>query len=380
MRLQQDTGSQLGESANVTNAIGNYVLGKELGQGSWGTCYRAVDKATKDTVAFRVISSGFSKSELSSLQSAVRYTSGIESPRFQRAVAVGMDPAKTHLVSDFVPGVDLYRLVSRSGQLPIRQSIYCIARAIEGLDAAHKKSIVHGELRPSKIIVDGSGNVAIRDLALAQVTKMRRQIKSDPNYNSTLPKHHIEYTAPEILSGSGKPSFSSDLYSLGCILFFLLTGKPPYPNRNAKAIAKAHLDAAIPQVSRRVKGVLPGVEECLAKMLAKQPGDRFASYKQCHEALREIAKSLPKDDRSTQDQWEEIVDVDDSKTTRMWPVSTSTIPKWLVYSALGLGILIAIGAAYVFIFGSDTSTSKPVDPNQIREVPTAESEDSFELR
>ncbi len=379
MKLTQDSSTPVREFAGIKQAIGNYELGKELGQGGWGTCYRAVAKVTKDTFVLRILASSYSQSELSSLQAAVRYTSGIESERIQRAIEVRVEPAGAILVSEFVPGVNLSQLLSRSGRLPIRQAIYCIARAIEGLDAAHKKSIFHGELRPSKIIVDGSGNVVIRDLALAQVSKMRRQL-SGSNLVLTLPKSHIEYAAPEVLSGSGKPNSRSDLYSLGCILFFLLTGRPPYHKNKSQAIVKAHVEAAIPRLTRRVKGIPASVDECLAKMLAKQPGDRFATYKQCHEALRDIVKSLPKDDRSTQVQLGEIVDVAQSNVVPTWAESTTAVPRWLLYSAIGLGLTIAIVASVALMYRTGTTPSDTVDPDRVREIPTAESEDSFDLR
>ncbi len=365
-------------SANSKDIVGNYVIEKELGKGSWGTCFRAINTSTNDIVSLRMLALHFSKRELSSVQSAVRYTSSIDSDRFQLAIDESIEPPKAYVSSQFILGEDLFQLVRRTGPLPIRQSIYCIARAIEGLADIHKKAIVHGELRPSKIIVDRSGTISIRDLALAQVSRMRRQFAKDPTQIQKLPSQHLEYLAPEILSGLGKPNFSSDLYSLGCILFFLLTGKPPYVHKTALRIAKAHREAAIPRASRRVRGIPPSLDECLERMLAKQPADRFENYKQCHEALREIAQSLPKNDLSPKEQWEEIVDVDQSESADWRNTPRTAFQNRWVHFAVGLALLVVIGASIAFSFRGAANVT--VEPNGNREIPTADSEDSFIIR
>lgn len=346
--------------------VASFKLDKVLGQGTWGACYLA-HSPENDLQSVRVLSSEVSKKELAGIESAVRMTSFVDSNRFQRAVGLVQETGVSCLSSQFIAGENLLRIVNQKGRLSVRQSIYCIARAIEGLDAAYKKSIVHGELRPSKIIVDRLGAVAIRDLAIAQVTRIRRQLVASPTQVHNIPKQHLEYLAPEILIG-GKPGFSSDLYSLGCILFYLLTGKPPYAFKNPDRIAKAHREAAIPQASRFVKGIPASLDQCLERMLAKQPINRFANYKQCHEALREVVKSLPNDDRLNQEQWEQVVDIDQAKS--------SIVSKRLVYSILGL-TLFAASLAYVFRSGKPAQGE--IESSGNREIPTADSEDSFRL-
>lgn len=377
MRLHQKPSAQHSEPA-AKDLIGSYAIIKEIGRGTWGTCFRAVNTATQDIVSLRVLSNSFSKRELSSIQTAVRYLRDIESDRFQQAIDEKIGSDRAYLASEFVPGVDLSLLVKQSGRIPVRQAIYCIARAIEGLDAANRKSIVHGELRPSKIVVDQSGNVAIRDLAIAQVTRARRQLGADPKQIQLLPKHHIDFLAPEVLSG-GKPNFSSDLYSLGCILYYILTGKAPYANKDASRTAKAHREAVTPRASRRVKDIPTTLDECLTRMLAKQPADRFGNYKQCHGALREIVKLLPAEERPTKELWEKLV-VDKSATGSFANARRFAFPKWLMYSVLGVALLAGLGTSCIFVFQSDAETNKTVEPPGNRGIPTAESEDSFELR
>ena len=369
---------ELGAQTQPPENVASYKLVKELGQGIWGVCYFANSKEHNDLQSVRVLSNGFSKKELSAIDSAVRFTSFIDSNRFQRAVSFTQETRVACLSSQFVAGENLLRIVKRKGPLSVRQSIYCVARAIEGLDAAHKKSIVHGELRPSKIIVDRLGTVTIRDLAIGQVTRMRRQLVNPSTQLQEIPRQHLEYIAPEILIG-GKTSFSSDLYSLGCILFYLLTGKSPYAFKDSNRIVKAHREAAIPQASRCVEGIPSSLDLCLERMLAKQSVNRFANYKQCHDALHEVAKSLPKDDPLNQEQWEQVVDVDQPEASGWWTSSRFLVSNRLVYTVLGLVLLAGIGISMAFVFRSDKSTNANIESSGNREIPTADSEDSFRL-
>ncbi len=254
----------LGALTQPPENVASHRLVRELGKGSWGVCYFANSKENNDLQSVRVLANSFSKKEMSAIDSAVRLTSFIDSNRFQRAMCFTHETGVACLSSQFVAGENLLRIVKRKGPLSVRQSIYCIARAIEGLDAAYKKSIVHGELRPSKFIVDRLGTVTIRDLAIAQVTCRRRQFVNPTIQVHDMPRQHLEYLAPEIVMG-GKTSFSTDLYSLGCILFYLLTGKPPYAFKNPNRIVKAHREAAIPQASGYVKGLPSSLDECLER-------------------------------------------------------------------------------------------------------------------
>ncbi|MDX1928940.1 MAG: protein kinase [Pirellulaceae bacterium] len=357
--------------------IASYTRIKELGQGTWGVCYFGSSKENNELKSVRALSNSFSKKELSAVDSAVRLTSFVDSIRFQHAESLTLSANVPCLSSQFVAGENLVRIVKRKGRLSVRQSIYCIARAIEGLDAAYKKSIVHGELRPSKIIIDSQGTVTIRDLAIAQVTRLRRQFNLSAHVLET-PKQHVEYLAPEILVG-GNASFSSDLYSLGCILFYLLTGKPPYPYKDLKRIVKAHQEAAIPQASRSVKDIPASLEVCLERMLAKQPINRFANYKQCHDALRAVAKSLPKDEPLDQEQWEQVVDVDQAVASDRWSSPSSIVSTRLVYTVGGLVLLAGVVVSAMFAFRTVKPTTGNAQSSDSREIQTTGSEDSFRL-
>ncbi len=370
-----------GDFGTDHNFLGGHVLEKKLGQGTWGACFRARSLSNGNLLSLRILSSDLSIKELAEVHVAARLVNHLESERFQRQVNLCLGPGGSILESQFVAGESLHCLVMRVGRLSLRQAIYCIARAIEGLDAAEKKGLVHGELRPSKIVVDRMGTVGIRDLALSQVTRRRRQLATDSRALLTsIPKHHLGYIAPEILSSFGNPNFSSDLYSLGCILFFLLTGDAPYKFRTPQRILWAHREAAIPRVSQRVKAIPPELDTCLERMLAKLPRDRFVSYKQCHDALREINKALPPETLSAAEQWENVLQSGGEIAVSRSNILSSNLKILIVRATLGIATVCGLAAFVWYMTSSASHTQPPSELNGVRDVPTAESEDSFIIR
>ncbi len=304
----------------------------------------------------------------------------IDSDRFQRAENVGAEGGCSFLVSDFFSGVNLLQLAQARGRLSVKESVYCVARVIEGLQVAHENQIVHGELRPSKILINKRGAIAVRDLTIAQVTRLRRAPRSaSRTITSGMNKAQIEYAAPEILSGMAKPSLSTDLYSLGCILFFLLTGRPPYSNRNLGRTIRGHLHGKIPKASMYSKGIPAALDHCLEQMLAKQPSARFATYKQCHTALREIVDALPGDDASSEETWQQMIEdtLASSDSAAKQPLLWSG--RWLIMGVVMVAVTV-VSILSLSIWRTSSGAPAPENSRSIREIPVEESEDIFNLR
>ena len=367
-------------SPSGSQLVGEYSLGRKLGEGSWGSCVRAVKQESSDPFAVRALSKSFDTKKVNLLKSYVRVADSIATERFQKAIEVIEARGQAYLVSNFVGGIDLSQLIRTQGRLSIKKSIYCVARAIEGLEAAYKKQIVHGELRPSKMMVDRNGSITIRDLAIAQISSQRSRPVADvepsaPNFTAA----QLQFAAPEILSGQAKPRLASDIYSLGCILFYLLTGRPVFPYRKPNRIVKAHLQQPIPIASRYVKGVPPALDACLAKMLAKEPSARFQSYKECHTKLREINQLLPSDEALASDQWQQAVDAASQSHDRA-PTAWGALSNRWVWGGVGAITLIGTAiAGYAILWRTPTSDSS-TNRTPVRGIPVSESEDVFEIR
>lgn len=373
--------------------VGPYVLESELGSGSCGLCFVASRISTGELVSLRVLPSSYGKKDEASIKSAVRAVKRVESDRIQRSIDAGFDNTRGYVASDLAIGEDLYRLVKRVGPLPVQQSLYCIMRAIEGLAAASKSELTHKELRPSKLIISRQGALVVRDVSIAQVIQFRKQNSGNTHaLIQAMPRHHLDYIAPELLLGESGSGFSADLYSLGCILFFLLTGESMYAGEDPLRAVIAHREAPIPTIASRIKGVPASLDGCFARMVGKVPKNRFASYGQCHAALREIAKSLPKSGVPIEQQWSMVDETAGAGFTNRPAMRTFSITRLVVSSILGVTLIGgATGAAfYAFrpkeVYTPDVNKTEPAQPSKQpnvvvprgdQSVPYVEAEDSF---
>jgi hypothetical protein len=197
----------------------------------------------------------------------------------------------SYLVMEYVPGVDLGRSVAGRGPLPWREACECIRQAALGLAHAHAMGVVHRDLKPSNLVrSEADGSVKILDWGLA-----RRLDRASAGEDRRLTRPGVipgtpDYIAPERIGDPEKVSPASDLYSLGCTLYELLTGHPPFHEHPDKLMA--HLQAPIPAVPVG-RAVPPEIERVLRRLLAKRPRDRYGSAREFVEALDVAAPGRP---------------------------------------------------------------------------------------
>ena len=367
--------------------FGPYVLQDELGSGSCGTCFIASRIATGEIVSLRLLPNDYGKRELAWIRSALQASKKIQSDRFQRPTEAGFDKGRCFVTSKLIVGEDLHRLVKRHGPLTINQALYCIARVVETLEIGLQAGLVHQELRPSKIIVDRQGGLAIRDLAIAQVIQRRKRAAADLHtLFRVTPRHHFNFIAPELLLDDVEENMSADIYSLGCILFFLITGQAMYVGKDPLRTVIAHRETEIPSLASRIKGAPPIVDACLSKMVAKLPKDRFQNYAQCHAALRAVAKGLPKLTVPIEEQWKFVDDAVSASVEPRQPIRRISTRRLTFISALSTVLLgCVVGSAIIASTLKLPASDQEVDvlevnvPEGERAVQSVESEDSFSI-
>ncbi len=253
---------------------GRYRLAESIGRGGMGEVWRAYDETLARHVAVKLLLPQDSDPTATSrfrleAQTAAR----IDHPNVVGVRDFGEYDNRLFLVMELVEGPSLATTLTRSGALPAERVARIAAQAAAGLAAAHRQGIVHRDIKPGNLLLDADGTLKIGDFGIAR-------FMDDPGAALTATGQIVGtslYLAPErALGKSAGPA--SDVYALGCVLYQLLTGRPPFQADTAVAILHQHLDAVpVPPRELGVPGLPPAFESYLLGLLAKEPEHRPAA-------------------------------------------------------------------------------------------------------
>lgn len=274
--------------------LGQYDLLEQLGEGGMGTVYRARHRLMNKVVALKVIQQHRAQDQLSleRFQREILALARLDHPHIVRAQYADQVDGTLFLVMDHVPGVTLSAQVRRQGPLPVAQACAFIHQAALGLQHAHEQGLVHRDVKPSNLLLTPDGVVKVLDLGLALCAPGS---SDQPERDLTAPGQVLgtyDYMAPEQWE-SHEVDGRADVYSLGCTLYFLLTGQPPFGGDHHATRAskmKAHVLETPPSVSITRPDVPALVEVILQKMLAKNPADRYQTPGEGALALASVAE------------------------------------------------------------------------------------------
>ena len=264
------------DAAKPPPMVGSYRLIQPLGSGGMSSVFRAVHDETGHEVAVKVLPRTLARNP-TLLQRFLREAKNAEALEHPNIVAIydrGFDNGRHYLVLEFVAGGDLHERVRETGPLPVAEAVRVIRSAAEGLDYASGRGVIHRDVKPANLLLTPEGRVKIIDLGLAlQAEAEDERVTRDGTTVGT-----VDYMAPEQARDSRATSERSDIYSLGCTFYFLLTGSPPFPGGGVADKLGRHCTAPIPDV----RDLRPEVSEPLAqlvkRMMAKKPEARFANY------------------------------------------------------------------------------------------------------
>jgi serine/threonine protein kinase len=267
--------------------LGHFVLQEPLGVGGMGAVYRALDSSLQRYVAVKVMREGNGDSNDSGIDQQTERLrreavaqARLNHPRVVTIYYVGREGEEPFLAMELLPGPTLQQRLTM-GPLPYNEVIQFALQTTEALEAADKSGLVHGDIKPSNLLMSGPGSIKLSDFGLA-----RRSGTSDGHGVSGTPN----YLAPELLDGA-PPDRRTDMYALGVTLFELAFGRRPYQLAGSSLEQRllAHRTAEIDFPDRWPEEVPEMFRGVLEKLLAKKPEDRFASYHQLQAALLEVA-------------------------------------------------------------------------------------------
>src|SRR5687767_4489409 len=244
------------------------------------TIYRARDSQLERDVAVKVLRPeyGTDPDFIDRFRNEAQSAASLNHPGVVGVYDFGTEGAGPFIVMELVEGEDLASIVRRSGAIPPRAAARLVAEAARAIGAAHDRGFVHRDVQPGNMLVNREGRVTVADFGIARALSESARTLPGTTLGS------VHYFSPEQARGE-MASPASDIYSLGIVLFELLTGRRPWTGDTAAAIATARLTGAVPSPSAARSGIPPSLEAVTQKALAPNVGDRFASANDMADAL-----------------------------------------------------------------------------------------------
>lgn len=267
-----------------------YVIERVLGAGGMGRVYLARHRWLDMPVAIKLLHNQPDPSgeAMNRFRREARVAASLRHPNIVRATDGGPINDTFFLVTEFLDGVDLNDYVLEKGRLSVEDACWVITEAARGLQHAHQQSLVHRDIKPSNLMLTRQGELKLLDLGLARTLDSNSQLTATGTMMGT-----IDYIAPEQAADTRAVDLRSDIYSLGCTLYFLLTGQAPFAGEAydtvvSKVLAHTSEDP-LPLESFR-RDVPKPVEKMLDQMMAKSPEDRCQNAGEIIEQLAPFAE------------------------------------------------------------------------------------------
>jgi eukaryotic-like serine/threonine-protein kinase len=278
--------------------LGPYSIIDSIGQGAMGQVFKARHGKMGRIVAIKVLPRDKSTpAAVASFTREIRALARLDHPRLVSALDAGQDGNVHYLVTEYVPGMDLRKLVRQEGPLGMAAAASIISQAAEALEYAHAQGIIHRDVKPGNVLVSPDGEAKLSDLGFA--SPWAGSPENDPRYGKIAGT--ADYLSPDQVRDPRRPAPAWDIYSLGCTLYYAVTGKVPFPGGTTADKARAHCELR-PLDPRRLNPRLsPEFVEVMADMMAKEPAGRIASAREVISRLAPFLTAAPAPPGATAD-------------------------------------------------------------------------------
>ncbi|MEM8732859.1 MAG: serine/threonine-protein kinase [Planctomycetota bacterium] len=253
--------------------LGPYLITDWIGQGGMGQVFKGVHQIMGREVAVKVLPRSRATQEAqASFAREIQMQAGLDCPYLVRAFDAGQDGNVHFLVTEYVPGMDLRRLVKSQGALPIQQAAKIIFQAALGLEYAHTQGLVHRDVKPGNILVTPEGDAKVSDVGLAGFAK---DLINDPRAGKIVGT--TDYLSPEQIRTPLDINPASDIYSLGCTLYYAVCGKVPFPGGNTESKLRRHLEEFPLHPRNFAPEITEDFVDIIVDMMEKDPKKRIAN-------------------------------------------------------------------------------------------------------
>lgn len=270
--------------------LGRYVILDRLGRGSMGRVYRALHRPMGRVVALKVIDVDrvCRRNALPRFRREMQMVGRLDHPNIVRAFDADEDGPAPYLAMEYLPGRSLDQVVEDGRRLEPGRVVEYARQAALGLAHAHARGVIHRDIKPSNLMVDGAGGLKILDFGVGIFTGMRA---GDPKSGLTadgLTVGTVEYMSPEQATGRAVDG-RSDLYSLGCVMYHLLTGQLPFSAPDRVTSLAMRIDGRAEPMAGLRSGLPPELVGVVGRLMEHRPEDRYRDGEEAAEAMGSLA-------------------------------------------------------------------------------------------
>ena len=257
-----------------------YQIIKSIGEGGMANVYLAYDTILDRDVAVKVLRGDLSNDEkfVRRFQREALNASSLSHPNIVEVYDVGDDNGQYYIVMEYIEGKNLKDLIKKRGKLTVSEVVDIMSQIADGLSVAHDSYIIHRDIKPQNIMILENGLVKITDFGIAMAMNATQLTQTNSVMGS------VHYLPPEQASGKGS-TLKSDIYSMGILMYELLTGTLPYRGDNAVEIALKHLKEPLPSIRETLPDIPQSVENIILKSAAKNPKNRYNDAREMYEDL-----------------------------------------------------------------------------------------------
>lgn len=267
---------------------GRYEIIRPIGYGGMAEVYLAHDNVLERDVAVKILRDQYTsdKSFVAQFEREAKSIARLTDPNIINVYDVVCDKNNQYIVMEYVDGVTLKEFLEKN-KPSLEETLEIISRAASGLGHAHRQNIIHCDVKPHNILIDKNLNPKIADFGIAKTISTQTQVYSNEVMGS------VHYLSPEQANG-GRITAAADVYSLGVVLFEMLTGSVPYMGSSIAGVTMMHLNKPIPKLTDYLQNVPEGLQEIIDKALAKDSEERYENGDEFAEALENfIIKLFP---------------------------------------------------------------------------------------
>jgi len=262
--------------------LGSYWIIDSIGKGGMGQVFKAQQHKVGRVVAVKVLPRDKCTPEaIENFYREIRALASLNHPKLVSAIDAGQDGKVHYLVTEYVPGVDLRKLVRHVGPLRMTAAANIIYQVADGLEHAHSQGMIHRDVKPGNVLVTPEGNAKLSDLGLAG--PLEANAENDPRFGKIVGT--ADYLSPDQVQSPWNPTPAWDIYALGCTMYYIVTGKVPFPGGNTADKARAHCELRPLDPRLLNPSLSPEFIDMMADMMAKDPDQRIPNAAAVKERL-----------------------------------------------------------------------------------------------
>lgn len=281
--------------ALVGHQIDDVVLEEFIGGGGMGAVLRGRDVVLQRTVAVKVLSTYQAGDEENAkrFRMEARSAARLDHPRIARVYYVGEDRGLRFIIFEYIEGTNIRDLVASRGPFSIADTLNFTLQVADALTHAWQRNVVHRDIKPSNILITKDGQAKLVDMGLARVHQVEHQEQADNDLTATgMTLGTFDYIAPEQARNPRDADTRSDIYSLGCTIYFMLTGRPPFTGGTPLQKLLSHQGDRPPELMSLRPDTPAALVGIVEKMLAKKPEMRYQTPVELTQALLKVADQL----------------------------------------------------------------------------------------